>query len=156
MAKYYSPDGNIEIWDTKPEEYLTEEEWEKAHPYIDSRTLEEMKEDKHQELKSIRDFKETEPITTDKGIFDYDSKSQERLNAVIQTLTYTNALEESILWTTADNQQVQMLLQDFIDIVSAAANRFKALHTQYNQLKSLLNQAATIEEVQAIAWPEKE
>ena len=32
MAKYYSPEGNPEIWDTKPEGYFTEEEWEKLHP----------------------------------------------------------------------------------------------------------------------------
>ena len=30
--KYYSPDGNLEVWDTKPDGYYTEEEWQKAHP----------------------------------------------------------------------------------------------------------------------------
>ena len=34
MAKYYSPDGNIEVWDTKPEGYYTEEEWQELHPYV--------------------------------------------------------------------------------------------------------------------------
>ena len=29
---YYSPDGNPEIWETKPEGYFTPEEWEAAHP----------------------------------------------------------------------------------------------------------------------------
>lgn len=34
MAKYYSPDGNIEVWDEgkQPEGYFTPEEWEKQHP----------------------------------------------------------------------------------------------------------------------------
>lgn len=32
MAKYYSPDGNIEVWDTKPEGYYTVEEWQELHP----------------------------------------------------------------------------------------------------------------------------
>lgn len=30
--KYYSPNGNLEVWDTKPEGYFTEEEWQEAHP----------------------------------------------------------------------------------------------------------------------------
>lgn len=34
MAKYYSPDGNLEVWDTKPEGYFTVEEWEEMHPPV--------------------------------------------------------------------------------------------------------------------------
>ena len=32
MAKYYSPDGNLEVWDEKPAGYYTVEEWEEMHP----------------------------------------------------------------------------------------------------------------------------
>lgn len=32
MAKYYSPDGNIEVWDEKPQGYFTIEEWQEMHP----------------------------------------------------------------------------------------------------------------------------
>lgn len=31
MAKYYSPTGNIEVWDKKPDGYFTMEEWQKLH-----------------------------------------------------------------------------------------------------------------------------
>ena len=30
--KYYSPTGNLEVWDTKPDGYYTEEEWAELHP----------------------------------------------------------------------------------------------------------------------------
>ena len=30
--KYYSPTGNLEVWDEKPDGYYTEEEWQEAHP----------------------------------------------------------------------------------------------------------------------------
>ena len=30
--RYYSPDGNIEVWDKKPDGYYTVEEWEAMHP----------------------------------------------------------------------------------------------------------------------------
>ena len=29
---YYSPDGNPEIWETKPTGYFTPQEWQAAHP----------------------------------------------------------------------------------------------------------------------------
>lgn len=32
MPKYYSPEGNIEVWDTKPDGYYTVEEWQELHP----------------------------------------------------------------------------------------------------------------------------
>jgi hypothetical protein len=32
MPKYYSPDGNIEVWEQKPNGYYTVEEWQELHP----------------------------------------------------------------------------------------------------------------------------
>lgn len=32
MPKYYNPDGNIEVWEKKPEGYYTVEEWQELHP----------------------------------------------------------------------------------------------------------------------------
>lgn len=32
MGKYYSPQGNIEVWDKKPENYYTVEGWQELHP----------------------------------------------------------------------------------------------------------------------------
>lgn len=32
MGRYYSPQGNIEVWDKKPENYYTVEEWQELHP----------------------------------------------------------------------------------------------------------------------------
>ena len=32
MGKYYSPEGNFEVWDEKPAGYYTEEEWAELHP----------------------------------------------------------------------------------------------------------------------------
>lgn len=32
MPKYYSPNGNIEVWEQKPEGYYTVEEWQELHP----------------------------------------------------------------------------------------------------------------------------
>jgi hypothetical protein len=32
MGKYYSPNGNFEVWDEKPAGYYTEDEWSALHP----------------------------------------------------------------------------------------------------------------------------
>ena len=32
MARYYSPTGNIEVWEEKPQGYYTVEEWQEMHP----------------------------------------------------------------------------------------------------------------------------
>ena len=32
MPKYYSPTGNYEVWDEKPDGYYTLEEWKQLHP----------------------------------------------------------------------------------------------------------------------------
>lgn len=32
MGRYYSPTGNIEVWEDKPSDYFTVEEWQELHP----------------------------------------------------------------------------------------------------------------------------
>ncbi len=34
MATYYNPNGNPEVWDTKPDGYFTPEEWAELHPPV--------------------------------------------------------------------------------------------------------------------------
>lgn len=116
-------------------------------------TLDEVKENKIAELKSIRDTKEVEPVQTSKGIFDYDDKSRDRLAIARQSLA-DNPSVESIVWTTADNQRVAMTIADFAEINSMAAYRSNQLHIKYNDLKAEVNAAQTVEEVEAIHWPE--
>ena len=115
-------------------------------------SLEEVKTAKINELKAIRDTKEVEPIRTDKGIFDYDDKSRDRLYIARQALTDAGGGE--IVWTTADNQRVSMGIADFAAINGAAAARSNSLHIKYNELKQRVNAAQTVEEVEAIHWPE--
>lgn len=151
MGKYYSPDGNFEVWDTKPDGYYTEEEWAELHPAPEP-PLDEVKATKISELKGIRDAKEVEPITTDKGTFDYDAKSRDRLAIARQALEDADGAE-TITWTTADNQRVPLGIADFAAINAAAATRSNALHVTYNELKARVNAATTAADVRAVEWP---
>ena len=119
---------------------------------IPAPSLEEVKAQKISELKGIRDTKEVEPVQTDKGLFDYDDKSRDRLAIARQALTDAGGGE--IVWTTADNQRVAMTIADFAAINGAAAVRSNALHVKYNELKESVKKAKTAEEVNAIQWTE--
>ena len=133
------------------------EEWEyeliPVPPEPTPPTLDEVKEQKINELKSIRDRKEVEPVQTTKGLFDYDDKSRDRLQIARQSLE-DNPSVESIVWTTADNQRVPLSVADFSEINSVAAYRSNQLHVKYNELKEEVNACETVEEVEAIEWTE--
>ena len=118
---------------------------------IPTPTLDEVKAQKIAELKGSRDTQEVEPIRTDKGIFDYDDKSRDRLYIARQALTDAGG-KDTITWTTADNQRVPLGVADFAAINGAAATRSNALHIKYNELKEQVNACETIEEVDAITW----
>lgn len=115
-------------------------------------SLDEVKSQKIAELKGIRDTKEVEPVQTDKGLFDYDDKSRDRLAIARQALTDKGG--GTITWTTADNQRVDMGISDFAAINGAAALRSNELHVKYNELKQRVNACQTVEEVNAIVWDE--
>lgn len=120
-------------------------------PYVPP--LEDVKAAKITELKGIRDTKEVEPIRTEKGLFDYDDKSRDRLAIARQALEDASGTG-TIVWTTADNKRVPLGVADFAAINDVAAIRSNSLHVLYNELKERVNAAATNEEVEAIIWPE--
>ena len=102
------------------------------------------------ELKAIRDAKEVEPIQTEKGLFDYDDKARDRIQAAIIALNAGGHID----WTLADNTNVTVTNLDLEDVVRAVAVRSNTLHVTYRQLKEQVMAAETNEEVEAIHWPE--
>ena len=122
---------------------------------IPAPSLDEVKAHKISQLKAERDRREVEPLQTEKGLFDYDDKSRDRLTIARQALTDNDSIPY-LLWTTADNQRVTLTIADFADINSAAAYRSNLLHVRYNELKAEVNACETVEEVGAITWAEEQ
>ena len=58
----------------------------------------------------------------------------------------------SIMWTTADNNNVELIADGLHGIIQAAAVRSNALHIQYRILKTAVENADSIPSVQAIEW----
>lgn len=142
--------GYDRVWNGTKWEYV-EIPVEPEPPTPKPPTLDEVKAQKISELKMHRDAEEVAPVTTDKGVFDYDDKSRDRLYIARQALTDAGG-KDTITWTTADNQRVPLGVSDFANINGAAANRSNALHIKYNELKDQVNACTTIDEVENIKW----
>ena len=113
--------------------------------------LEMVKADKLVELKSMRDNLEVEPIEYNGNVFDYDEKARDRINAAIISLELLGD-EASLSWTTADNKEAVVTANDLKMVIANVAIRSNELHVKYRELKEQVNNATTVEEVNAIEW----
>ena len=116
-------------------------------------TLDDVKAQKINELKAVRDAKEMEPVLYAARKFDFDSKSYERITAAIYALDIQGATS-TINWTLADNGSTPVTANDLRGVIAAAAVRSDALHTAYRALKSQVQAAETVADVATIVWPE--
>ena len=113
------------------------------------KTLEQLKQDKLLEFKSIRDNEEVKPIAYNGNLFDFDDKARDRINSAIIALDITG---QSIEWTTADNTNVAVTAQDLRNIIAAVALRSNDLHIKYRELKEQVLACSTVEEVAEVVW----
>lgn len=96
------------------------------------------------ELKRQRDSKEVEPIAYGGHLYDYDSKARDRIAAAIIALDVQGE-GASISWTTADNDDVVVTVQDLRAIVAAVAVRSNLLHIAYRTAKAQVEAASKAE-----------
>ena len=114
-----------------------------------AKTIEQLKQDKINEFKNIRDTEEVKPIAYNGNLFDFDGKARDRINSAIIALDITG---QSIEWTTADNTNVVVTAQDLRNIIAAVALRSNDLHVKYRELKEQVLACSAAEEVAEIVW----
>ncbi|WP_302939182.1 DUF4376 domain-containing protein [Phascolarctobacterium succinatutens] len=112
------------------------------------KTLSELKQEKINALKVERDRLEVEPIAYNGNMFDFDDKARDRINSAIIALDRTGT---SLYWTTADNENVLVTADDLKNVVAAVAVSSNALHVAYREAKAKVEQATTVDEVEAIS-----
>lgn len=112
-----------------------------------AKTLDELKADKINELKSIRDTEEVKPIRYNGNLFDLDDKARDRINSAIIALALTG---QSIKWPTADNTNVLVTADDLGYVIVAVTVRSNKLHTAYRAAKEKVLNATTKEEVEQV------
>ena len=114
-----------------------------------AKTLEQLKQDKINEFKNIRDTEEVKPIAYNGHSFDYDDKARERISAAIIALEVAGA-SAALIWTTTNNQDVKVTASDLRGIIAQVALRSDKLHTAYRKAKEKVETTTTKEEVEAI------
>ena len=114
---------------------------------IPAPSLDELKQAKINELKTIRDTEEVKPIDYNGNVFDFDDKARDRINSAIIALSITG---QSIEWTTADNTNVTVTADDLRGVIAAVAMRSNELHVKYRKLKEQAEALTTKEQLEQI------
>lgn len=130
-------------------------EYRKAKPdpsKLPEPTFAELVERKINELKGKRLEIESSPIEHNGNLFDYDVLARERLSIARQALE--DAGGGSIAWTTADNGTEDLTVSDFAAITAKAAARSNDAHIKYREIRQLVDEAKTKENLEKITWPE--
>lgn len=117
---------------------------------ITSPSLEEVKTQKIAALKKERDVREEAPVEYKEKLWDFDTKSRDRINAAATALEIGGV--DTITWTAYDDTSLELTVTDLKTIVAIAAIRGDALHTKYRELRDAVNVAETIEEINSIIW----
>ena len=139
--------GNKIIKLARPSQYhkWTGKEW--------SVNLEEVKENKRQELKVLRATKIDEDIVVSGDPFQvkerdlnnfYNIKTIADLNPTIKT--------QKVIWILADNTAKEFTYEQIMNVLVAYIMRKQELFTKFAILTEKLEQATTLEEIENITW----
>ena len=116
------------------------------------------KEKKIEELKAMRDLKESAGFLFKGKVLDSDATSVSRLYGLINSIHGAEKLGVELpvqYWTCQDNSKLLIKNGDADLLSLALAEHFATQHRIYNQLKVEVEAAKTEAELQAIQWPEK-
>lgn len=175
MPTFFSPDGNPEVWAQQPDDYLTPEEWDKAHPSPkpEPEPLETVKARKIATIDAetsaaiLAGFTcEATPPDTDMPEllhFSYDEFDQQNFadaavsmqlaeasGGAIPTATPWNAYRNHTEDSKGELVILQLTAETFVPIYAAALQHKAAKMADGGQRKAAVVAAQTVEEVEAI------
>lgn len=119
--------------------------------WIDPRTLADLKATKWIEIKAIRDLKEFGGFVFNGLEFDSDATSQQRIMGAVQLAQLDP--NYTVTWTLKDNTTTNLTNQNILDLGTALGNYVTQLHTTSQNLRTLIEQATTKDQLDSIVWP---
>jgi len=149
MPIFYSPTGNPEVWDVKPDGYLTPEEWAALHPPPEP-TFDELKTTKRGEIAAARYTAETGGCTVDGVTIATDRGSQALLTAAVVSARLDP--EFKTRWKCADGRFVTLDAMQLRAIGDAVIAHVEACFAREGELCEQIDAAQTPEELDAITW----
>lgn len=113
------------------------------------KTLNQIKNEKIESLKTERDTLEVEPIEYNGHLFDYDDKARDRINAAIIALDLQGE-DATLSWTCADQSETIVTANDLRMVIAAVAVRSNMLHIAYRNAKEKVLVTENKENVETI------
>lgn len=149
MATFYSPDGNSEVWEEKPDGYYTPNEWAALHP-PPAPTFDELKAAKYAEISAARYAAETGGCTVDDVTIATDRGSQALLTAAVVMARLDPEFKTQ--WKCADGRFKQLDAFQLRTIGDAVIAHVESCFAREGELCELIDAAQTPEELDAIQW----
>jgi len=123
--------------------------------WIDPRSLSQQQLDQWERIKTSRNEALTAPLTTLYGVFDADTYSQKNITdaiAMLQTLA-ASGYPQTIEYTLFDNTVVTLSTAQMIEVGLTLGQRTQQIYATSRSLRTAIEAATTIAEVEAITWP---
>lgn len=120
--------------------------------WVSSETLGQARARKWEWAKSERERLELSPITVGAHTYDADQKSQSKIAGAVQMAVLVGGTF-SVDWTLSDNSAVTLGQSDVISLGLAVGARTAGLWATSRTLRTAIETATTIAEVDAITWP---
>lgn len=148
MSIFFSPTGNPEVWESRPDGYYTHDEWAALH-LPPAPTLDELKAQKKAEIATARFAAETAGTTVNGVLIDTGRDSQ----ALITGAAVAAMLDEnySLNWKT-ENGFIHLKAPEIIAVAQAVRDHVQECFDKEGELVALINAATTKEGLDAIKW----
>lgn len=154
MATFYSPDGNPEVWQTKPDGYFTLEEWRVLHPEPEP-TLDELRESKLRELAYSFNQRVSGSFTTSQGyVMQFDTSDSLKMQGAI-TLMETVDSSAGYITQANDVTKYNIPIETMKSVLIEMLNAYAKCHARKQELRKQINDAQSKEELAeiTISWP---
>lgn len=117
-------------------------------------SLIELKEAKREEINAARNAAEQGGFPYKGKIFDSDPISCIRISSAAQAMQMAAMVEDVpvITWTCQDNSTIDLTAAELMGLVVALAEWSNTCHQKATQIKTLLEECQTPEEVEKISW----
>ena len=122
--------------------------------YVPQRPLDELKVLKREEINKARDEAEQGGFEYLGKMFDSDPISCQRIALASQTALISKQAgqEFSVTWTCQDNSQIALSADETIGLSIALTEWSNSCHIKASELKALVDEATTEEELNNINW----